>query len=67
MQVLENLQKIVIQEEISDEELAECRKTIYGLLTMENKGEALPIVPTVQVTFMTYMQMDHSQLTEVEC
>ena len=40
---MEPLQKIMVQEELSDENLAECRKVIYTLLKMEDKGEPLPV------------------------
>lgn len=43
MAVLENLQRIIMQEEISEEELIECKKTIFLLLSMENKGDVLPV------------------------
>ena len=51
MQTLVGLQRIVVQEEMSEEDLAECRKAIYVLLAMENKGEVRefnsdhPIIP----------------------
>ena len=44
MAALENLQKIMVQEEVGEEELAECRKAIYTLLAMENKGEVVNVV-----------------------
>jgi hypothetical protein len=43
MAVLEPLQRIMMQEELSEEDLAECRKVIYTLLSMENKSEVLPV------------------------
>lgn len=48
MAAVDPLQKIMTQTELTDENLAECRKVIYQLLTMENKGEPLP-VPPVQI------------------
>lgn len=42
MKVLEPLQKKMMQEELTEEDLAECRKVIYSLLSMENKLEQLP-------------------------
>ncbi len=39
MAALEKLQRIMVQEELGDEDVAECRKAIYTLLSMENKGE----------------------------
>lgn len=46
MAVLEPMQRIIVQEELTDEDEAECRKAIYTLISMENKGDPLP-VPTV--------------------
>ena len=43
MASVEPLQKLMMQRELSEENLAECRKVIYSLLSMENKGEQLPI------------------------
>ena len=43
MAVLEPMQRIIMQDEISEEDLAECRKIIYTLLQMENKGDVLPV------------------------
>jgi hypothetical protein len=39
---------IQLQEELTEENLAECRKIIYALLAMEHKGDALPVpmIPT---------------------
>jgi len=47
MAAVEPLQKLVMQKELSEENLAECRRVIYSLLSMENKGEQLP-VPLIQ-------------------
>eukprot|EP00094_Tigriopus_californicus_P004701 TCALIF_04523-PA protein Name:"Similar to asun Protein asunder homolog (Xenopus tropicalis)" AED:0.24 eAED:0.24 QI:0/0.5/0/1/1/1/3/0/611 len=46
MAVLEPMQRIIVQEELTDEDEAECRKAIYTLISMENKADPLP-VPTV--------------------
>ena len=43
MAVLEPMQRIILQDEITEEDLAECRKIIYTLLQMENKGDVLPV------------------------
>jgi len=43
MEVLEPLQEIMVQEELTEENLAECRKIIYSLLSMENRGDMLPV------------------------
>ena len=43
MAVLENLQRIVTQDDMTEEDLTECRKTIFLLLNMENKGDVLPV------------------------
>lgn len=43
MEALEPLQKILVQEELTEENLAECRKIIYNLLNMEHRGEILPV------------------------
>ncbi|CAB4057042.1 Trafficking protein particle complex subunit 2-like protein,Integrator complex subunit 13 [Lepeophtheirus salmonis] len=37
---------IVSNDELTEEDLAECRKVIYNLLSMENKGEILPVPVT---------------------
>ena len=42
MATLEGLQRIMLQEELTEEDLAECRKAIYVLISMENKGDPLP-------------------------
>ena len=39
MAVVEPLQKLMIQPELTEEHLAECRRVIYSLLSMENKGD----------------------------
>jgi len=48
MAVVEPLQKLIIQPELTEEHLAECRRVIYALFSMENKGEQLPIPLTHQ-------------------
>ncbi len=42
MASLEGLQRIMVQDELSEEDLGECRKAIYALLAMESKGDVLP-------------------------
>jgi len=43
MQDLEPLQKMMIDSEMTEEDLAECRKVIYTLLNKETKGDMLPV------------------------
>ena len=33
----------MVEEELTEEDLAECRKVIYALISMENKSEVLPV------------------------
>ena len=46
MEVLEPLQKILVQGEITEDQLAECRKIIFSLHSMEHRGEVLPVPMT---------------------
>jgi len=50
MEALEPLQQIMVQEELTEENLAECRKIIYSLLSMENRGEMLPVPVSTSVS-----------------
>eukprot|EP00096_Caligus_rogercresseyi_P005552 TRINITY_DN2132_c0_g1_i1.p1 TRINITY_DN2132_c0_g1~~TRINITY_DN2132_c0_g1_i1.p1 ORF type:complete len:681 (-),score=242.07 TRINITY_DN2132_c0_g1_i1:59-2101(-) len=44
MAACDSLIKIMVSnEELLEDDLAECRKVIYNLLSMENKGEILPV------------------------
>merc|ERR1712223_93042 len=43
MEALEPLQKMLVQEELTEDNLAECRKIIYSLLSMEHRGDVLPV------------------------
>lgn len=43
MEAVVPLQRLLVQEELSEDNLAECRKVIYSLLSMEHKGEQLPV------------------------
>lgn len=43
MAAVEPLQKIMVQEELSEENLAKCRNVIYSLIKMESKREPLPV------------------------
>ena len=40
---MEPLQKIMVQEELTEENLAKCRNVIYSLIKMESKGDPLPV------------------------
>ena len=37
------MQKILVQEELTEENLAKCRNVIYSLIKMESKGDPLPV------------------------
>lgn len=50
METLEPLQRILVQEELSEDNLAECRKIIYSLIAMEHRGDVLPVPLTASVT-----------------
>lgn len=43
MSAITPLYNIMLKEEVTEENLAECRKVIYNLLSMENKGDPLPV------------------------
>ena len=40
---MEPLQKIMVQDELTEENLAKCRNVIYSLIKMESKGDPLPV------------------------
>ena len=40
---MEPLQKIIVQDELTEENLAKCRNVIYSLIKMESKGDPLPV------------------------
>lgn len=42
MQIFEILHSIVLKESLTEEDLAECRKVIFSVMSMEQKGESLP-------------------------
>jgi len=50
MEALEPLQQIMVQEELTEENLAECRKIIYSLLSMENRGDMLPVPVSTSIS-----------------
>jgi len=50
MEALEPLQKILVQEELSEDNLAECRKIIFSLHSMEHRGELLPVPMTTSAS-----------------
>jgi len=43
MASVDPLQKILVQEELTEENLAKCRNVIYSLIKMESKGDPLPV------------------------
>ena len=47
MPVASSLIALLQQESLSDDAVAECQKVIYNLISMENKGEALPSPLTI--------------------
>ena len=40
---VEPLQAVMVQEELTEENLAKCRNVIYSLIKMESKGDPLPV------------------------
>ncbi|XP_076469020.1 integrator complex subunit 13-like [Babylonia areolata] len=37
------LQSLLVKEELTDDEVLECKKAVYGVVSMESKNEALPV------------------------
>ena len=66
MAVVEPLQKLIMQAELTEENLAECRRVIYSLLSMENKGEQLPVPLVHQKNSRTNSKKDEYKIMFAE-